>query len=145
LQALWLYLLVIAKLAQRTQNLLTKHLHKFAHKMNWIPLSSEQQFLNLLLESNSLPVAVFKHSTRCSVSSMAKRSLESAWQKATDEMPIYYLDLLQYRNISNLIATNLNVIHQSPQLIIIKNGKAVYHASHSEIDVQEAVESVLQK
>ncbi len=76
---------------------------------------------------------------------MAKRSLESAWQKATDEMPIYYLDLLQYRNISNLIATNLNVIHQSPQLIIIKNGKAVYHASHSEIDVQEAVESVLQK
>ncbi len=113
--------------------------------MNRLPLTSEQQFRDLLIESGNRPVAVFKHSTRCSVSSMAKRSLESDWQTATDGMPFYLLDLLQHRDVSNLIAETLGVTHQSPQLIIIKNGKAVYHASHSEIDVHEAVESVLQK
>jgi len=113
--------------------------------MNWLPLSSEQQYQDLLTESNDHSVAVFKHSTRCSVSSMAKRSLEFNWQSAANGMPVYFLDLLQHRDISNLIAETLQVAHQSPQLIIIKNGKAVYHASQSEIDAQEAVESVLQK
>ena len=113
--------------------------------MNWLPLTSEQQFRDLLIESNDHSLAVFKHSTRCSVSLMAKRSLEFSWQSVAGGMPVYLLDLIQYRDISNLIAETLNVTHQSPQLIIIKNGKTVYHASHSAIDAQEAVESVLQK
>ncbi len=113
--------------------------------MNWLTLSSEEQFHKVMFESLEHPVAVFKHSTRCSVSLMAKRSLEFAWSDAASGMPIYYLDLLEHRNISNLIADTLKVTHQSPQLIVIHNGTAVYHASHSSIDAEEAIESVLQK
>ena len=110
--------------------------------MNWLTLSGEEQFLQILKDSENHPIAVFKHSTRCSVSVMAKRTLENSWERYSKNMPIYYLDLLQHRNVSNLIAETLGVQHQSPQLIIIQNGKAIYHASHSDIDAYEAVETV---
>ncbi|MCB0501276.1 MAG: bacillithiol system redox-active protein YtxJ [Bacteroidetes bacterium] len=106
---------------------------------DWQELTSEEQFLNLLEQQNQF--AVFKHSTRCSISSMAKNRLENNWD-IDDSTPIYYLDLIRYRNISNLIADKLNVEHQSPQLILIRNGEAIYNASHNGIDV-EALKKVI--
>jgi len=73
---------------------------------------------------------------------MTKRSLEQQWQLAEDELPVYYLDLLTYRPISNRIAELFSVQHQSPQLILIRDGKAIYHASHSEIDFDAMVAKV---
>ncbi len=100
--------------------------------MNWKTLNSEQQFLDFL---TSEPLfAIFKHSTRCSISSMAKSRLEREWNL---ELPIYYLDLIQYRPISSLIAIKSGVEHQSPQLIVFQNGKPIYDASHSGIDIDE--------
>lgn len=105
--------------------------------MNWLALTAEAQFAEALKEQPLF--GVFKHSTRCSISNMAKNRLERDWRF---DFPIYYLDLLNYRPISNLIADASNVQHESPQLIVFQNGKAIYAASHNGIvmdDVQAAI------
>ena len=104
--------------------------------MNWKNLEAENQFLDLLENENVF--AVFKHSTRCSISSMAKNRVEREWNL---DFPIYYLDLIKYRSISNLIAAKSGVEHQSPQLIVFQNGLPVYDASHSGIAVSEILVS----
>jgi bacillithiol system protein YtxJ len=100
--------------------------------MNWEILKSEQQFLDLL--QSDIIFAVFKHSTRCSISSMVKSRVERSWDL---DFPIYYLDLIQYRGVSNLIADKSGIEHESPQMIVFKNGKVLYSASHTGIDVSE--------
>ena len=99
--------------------------------MKWIDLKSDGEWSNVLEASKKAPVVVFKHSTRCSISLMAKKNLERFWEH---DIAAYYLDLIQYRAISNKISTDLDVQHQSPQLILISNGIAIYDASHSDID-----------
>jgi bacillithiol system protein YtxJ len=107
---------------------------------NWIDLTSESQFLQLW--ENQQPFAIFKHSTRCSISSMAKSRIEREWN-LEEQLPLYYLDLIQHRNITNLIADKTNVVHQSPQLIVVSAGKVIYHASHNSIDVEQVREKIL--
>lgn len=80
------------------------------------------------------PVAILKHSTSCGISRMVLRQFEKEYDLHEGRMKLYFLDLLNHRDISNKIASKFNVPHQSPQLIIIKDGKAVYDASHSEIN-----------
>lgn len=101
---------------------------------NWKDLTSIQQLHNLIQASNENPVVLFKHSTRCSVSLMAKRTLDHTWNLAPD---VYYLDLLNHRDVSNAITETLEVTHQSPQLIVVKDGQAIYHASHGFINVDD--------
>lgn len=105
--------------------------------MNWISITSEEQIKDLLAAQQVF--AVFKHSTRCSISSMVKNRLERDWKS---DLPVYYLDLLAYRSISNLIAQLSGVVHESPQIIVFKNGEAVYDASHTAIDASEVAEHI---
>ena len=110
--------------------------------MNWLPFESESDLEKIIEESFNKPQAIFKHSTRCSISSVAKMRLVSSWS-FDDDLPVYYLDLLSYRDLSNLIAQKFNVEHQSPQLIVLKNGESIYHESHLNIsvnDVKQALE-----
>ncbi len=107
--------------------------------MNWTPLTSSEQLAHLNEESNNQPVLVFKHSTRCSISSAALARLERSWKEDNGIKP-YYLDLLAYRPISNEIATVFGVEHQSPQALLIRNGKCIYTESHMGIDVSEMLE-----
>ncbi|MCH2043835.1 MAG: bacillithiol system redox-active protein YtxJ [Saprospiraceae bacterium] len=97
----------------------------------------DQESLLDELENHSFekPVAIFKHSTRCSISSVAKRRLERSWDLPKEEIDVYYLDLIRYRSISNQIASQFAVKHESPQLILLKDGKVVHHSSHNMIDV----------
>ncbi len=106
--------------------------------MNWLELQSELGLEQIIEESfhNNNGVVIFKHSTRCSISSVVKNRLESSWD-FNEELPIYYLDLIQYRNISNLIAQKFNVQHESPQLLMIKNGNCIFNSSHMSISVDE--------
>ena len=102
------------------------------HKKNdWISLTN----LNQLEEINTSEklVVIFKHSTRCGISSMVLRKFERNFAIEDNEVRMYFLDLIAFRNISNQIAEDYGVEHQSPQLIVIKNGKAIAHNSHSEI------------
>jgi bacillithiol system protein YtxJ len=103
-------------------------------KMNWTAMTDIAQ-LNEIATSEK-PAAIFKHSTRCSISRMALKQFENEFDSEAEVTP-YFLDLLEHRDISNEIAAKFGVYHQSPQLIVIKNGKAVYDASHSEIDAGE--------
>lgn len=103
--------------------------------MNWIALTDEEQLEIIKQESEKQPIAIFKHSTRCSISSMAKMRLERA--ETPQNISFYYLDLIRYRNLSNKIADLFKVHHESPQVLLIKNGACVYDESHNGIDMQD--------
>lgn len=104
--------------------------------LNWNALTQITQLDSIVEESASTPVVIFKHSTRCSISRMALKNFEREYNLDKSEATPYFLDLLEHRDISNEIAQKFQVIHQSPQLLLIKNGKSVYDASHSEIDAE---------
>ncbi|MDX2001859.1 MAG: bacillithiol system redox-active protein YtxJ [Chitinophagales bacterium] len=101
--------------------------------MRWKELTSATELNSLMEESFQHPVAIFKHSTRCSISSMAKARLEREWNIPEEKLPVYYLDLLKYRVVSDAISTTTGVEHESPQLLIIKDGKSVFDASHNAV------------
>jgi bacillithiol system protein YtxJ len=103
--------------------------------MVWHPLQNSEQLHSLIEQSVEKPIVIFKHSTRCVISSMAKDRLERQWQQDIS-VPFYYLDLLQFRAISNEIADVTNVEHQSPQIILLLGGKCVYTASHGDINIK---------
>lgn len=108
--------------------------------MNWLPLISEDQLKEVcvLSERNDIKaVLILKHSTRCSISSMALNRLERSWTLSEKEVPVYYLDLLKYRNVSDKIEDIFGITHQSPQILVIKNGKSIYTSSHSDISTPE--------
>lgn len=106
--------------------------------MNWIDLADEAQLETIKQESATQPVVIFKHSTRCSISVMAKNRLDKAAQP--EGIKFYYLDLLQHRNISGKIAEDFHVHHESPQVLLIKNGECTYDESHNGIYLEEIVE-----
>lgn len=102
--------------------------------MNWTTLSSIAQLDELAASGKAF--AVLKHSTRCSVSSMAKRNLEFDFDTAPAESTIYYLDLIALREISNYIAENWQVVHESPQILVLQGKECLYHASHQDIELK---------
>jgi bacillithiol system protein YtxJ len=106
--------------------------------MNWISLSDTAQLDTLVEQSWTTPQVIFKHSTRCSISSTAKNRLDTA--RETGSIPFYYLDLITYRSLSNLVAERFEVPHESPQILVIKNGKCVYDESHLGIRMEDILE-----
>ena len=102
---------------------------------NWIILKDSSQLTELTNSSSDKPVLFFKHSTRCSISTMAKHRLERKWDLSDEEIIPVYLDLLNYRSLSNELAEKFNVRHESPQVLLVKNGQSIYNASHGEISV----------
>jgi len=102
--------------------------------MNWQQLTDLQQLEELKEASFLTPVLFFKHSTRCSISIMALNRFEREWKNTIANT--YFLDLLNYREVSNQISTLFEIEHQSPQVLLIKDGACVYHASHNAINAQ---------
>ncbi len=107
--------------------------------MNWIDLKEENQIAEIDKISAQTPVLIFKHSTRCSISSSALSRLERQWKSELIDIKTYYLDLLNFRSISNLLAQHYNIEHQSPQIILVKNGKSIHSASHQAIGFEEVM------
>lgn len=106
--------------------------------MNWNKLSALEQLDDLDKLSNDKPVLIFKHSTRCGVSLRMLSTFEKNWKESdTDQISAWHLDLLNHRDISNAIAQRYGVEHESPQILLIKNGKCVHDASHHFIDMDE--------
>lgn len=101
----------------------------------WKDLTDLDQLDKIWDETDEHAVAIFKHSTRCSISFHMMHRLESDWDLNPDDCSFYFLDLVQYRAISNEVASRSGVRHQSPQLIVIKDRKAIYDASHGSISV----------
>lgn len=110
--------------------------------MNWNRITTADQLREIREESKSTPVLIFKHSTRCSISRTALDRLERNWNEQEVKVKPYYLDLLSFRDISNQIADEFAVAHESPQVLIINQEKAVYDRSHFDIDYQQIREAL---
>ncbi|MFT3981520.1 MAG: bacillithiol system redox-active protein YtxJ [Ferruginibacter sp.] len=108
--------------------------------MNWIDLSDASTLSSIKERSFGKPQVIFKHSTRCSISSMVKSRLERSG--APEGADFYYLDLIAHRNISNQIAEDFSVAHESPQVLLIRNGECVYEESHNGITMDELEEQM---
>ena len=101
-------------------------------------LTTVSQLADIKEQSNSKPQVIFKHSTRCAVSGVAKNRLERG--TAPLNVDFYFLDLIRNRDISNKIAEEYSVLHESPQVLLINNGECIYEESHSGINMNEIEE-----
>lgn len=99
----------------------------------WNQLTEVETLDEIARISHEQPVAILKHSTRCGISRMVLKQFEQDYNLEKDKVKLYFLDLLNHREISNKIASKFNIPHESPQLIIIKDGKVVHDASHSAV------------
>ena len=106
--------------------------------MKWNDLTEESQLGSIKEKSKQRTQVIFKHSTRCGISSVAKSRLEK-WHPSED-FDFYFLDLIKHRSISNKIAEEFQVYHQSPQVLVIRNGECVYDESHLGISLQEILD-----
>ena len=104
--------------------------------VNWIPLQLMGQLDEIIALSKEKPVLIFKHSTRCSISRFALKQFEDEFD-LQNQIDAYFIDLLEFRAVSNEIASRFGIMHQSPQLLLIKEGKVLYDASHSDIQANE--------
>lgn len=100
----------------------------------WIALNTLAQFDDIKEKSKTKTQVIFKHSTRCGISRMVLNQFVDAYNLTEEDLDLYYLDLLEFREVSNEVAQVFQVIHQSPQLLIIKNGIVVVHASHGDVN-----------
>jgi bacillithiol system protein YtxJ len=100
----------------------------------WIPLNDLAQIDYIKKKSSIKTQVIFKHSTRCGISSMVQRQFINDYNFSEKELDLYYLDILSYRNISDEVGYAFQLVHESPQLLVIKNGELVTHASHGQIN-----------
>ena len=105
--------------------------------MEWIALTSMEQLDEI--QQAQQKVMMFKHSTRCPISGMAKRGLEFDFDSVPEGTLLYFLDLIKYRDIPNAVAERWGVRHESPQLLVLHEESCVYHASHEDVDMSEAL------
>lgn len=109
--------------------------------MSWITLSQEEQLEEIDKKSFEKPQLIFKHSTRCSISSVIKNRLYK--NDLPGNIDFYYLDLITYRSISDKIAERYYIEHESPQILLIKNGTCVFNESHSAIYMDDIIEKAV--
>ena len=108
--------------------------------MKWTLLENKEQLQEI--KSSDQYSLIFKHSTRCSISMMAKKRFELDWDALPNNINLYFLDLIRYREISNTIADIFEVHHESPQLLLIKDGECIYETSHGAISAEETAEQI---
>ncbi|MGD1946601.1 MAG: bacillithiol system redox-active protein YtxJ [Croceivirga sp.] len=102
-------------------------------ELPWIPLTAKDQLQKIQEESNSRPQIIFKHSTTCGISRMVLGMFTRQYALDETDAHLYFLDLQAHREVSNEVAAVLQVIHQSPQMLVVKNGHVIFHASHGAI------------
>ncbi|RTL60747.1 MAG: bacillithiol system redox-active protein YtxJ [Sphingobacteriales bacterium] len=107
----------------------------------WKELRHRQEIDNIITASENKPQVIFKHSTRCNTSILAKHRIEKNF--AGNDIDFYLLDLIQHRDLSNKIADMFGVYHESPQVLLIKNGECIYDESHLGINMDELIEQAL--
>lgn len=111
--------------------------------MTWTQLNNLEQLADI--KSAEGYSVIFKHSTRCSVSMMARKRFEYEWDAIPEGTSLYFLDLIKHRDVSNAIAEQFNVYHESPQLLLIRNGECIYETSHGEISAEDLADQLVNK
>jgi bacillithiol system protein YtxJ len=110
--------------------------------LNWNKLTTVEELDALIARSHEVPCLIFKHSTRCEISSIAKYRLTDDWSFGPAQVEAYYLDLIAFRAVSTRVAEVFEVHHESPQVLLITAGECVYDASHLDITVPELEEAL---
>lgn len=110
--------------------------------LNWLPITTVTDVDTIIQRSYELPCLILKHSTSCNISAIAKYRLDDDWAFGPEEIAPYYLDLLRFRPVSAHIAEVFQVHHESPQVLLIRNGECVYDASHLDISIEELKEAL---
>ena len=100
----------------------------------WIPLNDVQQLKHIGEKSKTKTQVIFKHSTRCGISRMVINQFVANYNLNEKDLDLYYLDLLSFRDVSDEVGYKFQVVHQSPQLLVIKNGLVVAHESHGALN-----------
>ncbi len=108
----------------------------------WLELTTVEQLDGIVEKSTTKTQVIFKHSTRCGISRMVMNQFVGSYDLTTDDLDLYYLDLLNFREISNEVGYKFQVMHESPQILVIKNGVTVAHASHGGINEVDLVKFV---
>lgn len=108
--------------------------------MNWIELTNEEQLNAIRKDSIKEPQVIFKHSTRCSISSVARNRLERS--EIPEGIQFHFLDLIKYRSLSKMVEEHFMVQHESPQVLLIKNGECIYDESHGGITMDDIKEQL---
>ena len=106
--------------------------------MNWENISSLNQLNQVLIntqQEDSEYALFFKHSPRCEISSMVLRRFESSWD--ISNINVFMVNVLSQRDASNELAQQFQIRHESPQVLLVKNGKLLYTASHGDISVAD--------
>lgn len=108
--------------------------------MNWKNLTTLGDLDRIDELSKEKPVLIFKHSTTCPISKGALNRVEKGWTEADDaERTAYYLDLWAHRDISDAVETRYGIRHESPQVLVIRNGECSYNTSHRKITYEDTV------
>ena len=102
--------------------------------VKWIELTGSQELNALVDASYSKPQLIFKHSMTCGVSGMTKRRFESEAGNNAERLAFHLLVIQKNRELSKQVAVQFQVRHESPQVLIVKNGTVIAHASHWLID-----------
>jgi bacillithiol system protein YtxJ len=108
--------------------------------MQFQPLENEGQ-LDKIASATGTNI-IFKHNTTCPISKSVKQKLEQEVDLLPQNTPFYILDLLANRDISDSIADTFSVPHQSPQLLLIKDGKCIYNESLYNISAEETANAL---
>ena len=98
---------------------------------NFIELKSADRLEELFAQSSEKPVVLFKHSLTCPISAGVYSEVSQA------DADINLVIVQTSRDVSNEIARKTGIRHESPQAIVIKDGRAVYHASHYDITAED--------
>jgi bacillithiol system protein YtxJ len=111
--------------------------------IEWKTIESRDQIEEIIQASRTTPVVIYKHSNRCGASLFVRSRLEKQWKNGC-EVDFYFLDLVSYRDVSNEVADRFGVRHESPQILLIRNGRSVFDTSHSGVSAK-ALKKALDK
>lgn len=110
--------------------------------IKWNYLTDKAHLKAIVDQSRVQPCLIFKHSTRCSLSAIAKHRLENDWDFLEQDLHPFLLDLISFRDLSGLVANEFDIQHESPQVLLIKDGKCIYDTSHLNINVGELHDNI---
>jgi bacillithiol system protein YtxJ len=97
---------------------------------HFTPITASSNLEEIVNKSFEKPVLVFKHSTACPISGIVYNRIEESSEDLAEKFDCYLLFVIENRNASNAIAETVSIKHESPQVLLLKNGACVFNESH---------------
>lgn len=105
-------------------------------------ITDKSELEKILAESGQGKVLIFKHSTTCPISARAWREVQKFAAETKAELQGVMIKVIESRPLSNFVAENFLVTHQSPQALLLSKGQLVWHTSHQGV-TQENIEQAI--